>query len=164
MEQHTILRIEQFFMPQICTPFSTFLSTTPTRRPLIVNAVARKIPKVPPQTNTSNVTTDSSRRPNSLNEPGIFETTSWGFCRTAKKLIKKKKKKKEVSDHLILGSCLVRMKFSGKWNWKKWNTQTKLSGIHILTWVCFLFSFPPIFYHLMFPRVPFTLKNRKAGH
>lgn len=35
------------------TPFKRFFSTTPTLRPLEANAIAKKIPNVPPQTNIS---------------------------------------------------------------------------------------------------------------
>lgn len=57
----------------------------PTRRPLELKAVAMKIPKVPPQTNTSNVSTALS---SASNVPRILETTCWGSCTTAKHMWK----------------------------------------------------------------------------
>lgn len=62
------------------TPFSVFLSTMATRRPLKLNAVAMKIPKVPPQTITSNVPTALSDKSDWLNKPALLETTCWISC------------------------------------------------------------------------------------
>lgn len=66
-----------------CTPFNIFLSTTLTLRPLALKAVAMKIPKVPPQTTTSHLSTAFSARAEWLNTPGKLETTCWGSCGTA---------------------------------------------------------------------------------
>ena len=55
-----------------------------TRRPLELNAVAMKIPKVPPQTITSNVSRALSASSDSKIEPGLVETTFWGSCTTTK--------------------------------------------------------------------------------
>lgn len=62
----------------------------PTLRPFRLNAVAINIPKVPPQTITSNLFAASLSRLSWLYEPGKLETTSWTFCLSAKG--KKKKK------------------------------------------------------------------------
>jgi len=49
----------------------------PTRRPLETSAVAIKMPKVPPQTNTSNMQLALSPRSEWNDEPLTRETTSW---------------------------------------------------------------------------------------
>ena len=65
------------------TPFSTFLSTMATRRPLAHKAVAMKIPRVPPHTNTSYDPSALSARSDEPNKLGMVETTCWGSCTTA---------------------------------------------------------------------------------
>lgn len=65
------------------TPFNTFLSTMATLRPLAHNAVAMKIPRVPPHTTTSYDPSALLARSDERNKLGMEETTCWGSCTTA---------------------------------------------------------------------------------
>lgn len=79
---------QQYYKSQH-TPFSTFLSTIATRRPLALKAVAMKIPRVPPHTNTSYKSLPS--RPDERKSLWIVETTSCGCCTTIIKIWRSQK-------------------------------------------------------------------------
>lgn len=57
------------------TPFNTLLSTIPTLSPLELNAVAMKMPNVPPQTMTSNVPSDIPASSELLYKPATLVAT-----------------------------------------------------------------------------------------